>query len=195
MGSESRTRLGLAGILLVTWVSFNQLFASGDFPGPILLGMLLATGVAVGARRLGVGSLPTLGLSAAGLLWYVSFVFETPQTLFGLPTPSAVANIVRSIVRAYSFSQVDFAPVPVRVGYVVLVVAGMWGAATIAELATFRWKRPLLATLPSVALFATTMIFGTGAGAPVLMVFFLAALLTFWAVSYTHLTLPTTPYV
>jgi len=186
VGSEARTRLGLAGLLLVTWVSFNQLFAPGDFPGPILLGMLIATGLAIAARRLGVGSLSTLGISAAALLWYVAFVFETGQTFLGLPTPSAVAGITRSIVRAYSFSQVDFAPVPVRVGYVILVVGGMWSAAAIAELATFRWKRPLLATLPSIALFATTMIFGTGAGAPVLMVLFLAALLTFWGLEASH---------
>lgn len=186
MGSEARTRLGLAGLLAVTWLSFNQLFDAGDYPGPILLGMLLATGLALATRRLGIGSVATLALSAAGLLWYVAFVFQTHLTLFGLPTPSALAALMRSIARAYSFSQVDFAPVPVRVGYVILVVAGMWGAAALAELATFRWRRPLLATLPSIALFSTTMIFGTGAGAPVLMVLFLAALLTFWGFEASH---------
>lgn len=186
MGSEARARLGLAGVLVVALLSFNQLFAAGDYPGPALLGALLATALAMAARRVGVGSLSTLALSAAGLGWYVAFVFQTDRTLFGLPTPDALARAARSVERALSFSQIDFAPVPVRPGYVILVVAGMWAAATLGELATFRWKRPLLAVLPSVVLFSITMVVGTGDGGPVLVPLFLAALLTFWGLESSH---------
>jgi hypothetical protein len=57
VGSEARARLGLAFLLAASLFAFNQVFAGGDYPGPAILGMLVATGIAVGARRLGLGTL------------------------------------------------------------------------------------------------------------------------------------------
>jgi transglutaminase-like putative cysteine protease len=186
MGSEARARLGLAGVLLVTLLSFNQLFGRGNYVGPVLLGILLAVGFVMIFRRLGLGALITLAASGAGLVWYVTFLFAAERTFFGFPTPTAIAAVGRAAGRAYGFSQIDYAPVPVRPGYVILLVAGMWMAATFAELAAFRWKRPLLAVLPGVALFSVTMIVGTGRGAPLLVPLFLVALLLFWGFESSH---------
>jgi transglutaminase-like putative cysteine protease len=186
MGSEARARLGLTGLLAVTLLSFSQLFADGEYTGPILLGMLLAAGIAIGSRRLGLGTMLTVMISAGVLILYLSFIFETQHTFYGFPTPRSLNRLVEAIGHSIDQSRFDYAPVPVRTGYVVMVVAGMWIATTVGEIATFRWKRPLIASMPTIVLFAVILVVGTGQGAPVLVVFFLSALLTYWGLEAAH---------
>lgn len=186
MSSEGRARVGLSILLLVTLFSFAQVFAEGDYPGPVLLGMLVAASAAIGARRLGLWTSTTIFASTVVLFLYLVVIFQARNSFYLLPTPDAVAGIARSIGNALRHSSVDFAPVPVRTGYVVLVVIGMWAATTIGEIATFRWRRPLLAALPCIGMFCLVMTVGTGAGAPVLVVVFLLALLTYWGLESAH---------
>src|SRR5919106_3313578 len=173
MGSEARARLGLAGLLAITLFSFNQVFATSDYPGPALLGILIAVALVMVARRLGVGSIVTIAGSLVALIAYLCLVFQADKTLRGLPTPRALEALWKSLENAYTRSQLDFAPVPPRPGYVVMVVTGLWLAAVVGELATFRWRRPLLARLPCIAPFALVMVVGTGEAAPLLVPLFL----------------------
>ena len=186
MGSEARARLGLAGLLLITLLSFSQVFAPGDYPGPALLGMVAAAAIAIGARRVGLGTGSTILVSAGALLFYLVFIFHNAQTFFGLPTTTAIERVFDSVSSSIESAQVDFAPIPVRTGYVIMVVTGLWAAATLAEIATFRWKRPLVASMPIVALFAVVMVVGTGRAAPMLVPIFLAMLLTYWGLESSH---------
>jgi transglutaminase-like putative cysteine protease len=186
LGSEARARLGLAGLLAVTLLSLSQLFDAGDYPGPILLGVLLAAALAMAARRLGVGTLLTIVLSVAALVLYLSVVFESRHTLYGLPTPTSLGQLVDAVRHALDNAQLDFAPVPVRAGYVIMFVTGMWLATTIGEIATFRWKRPLIASTPTLLLFSVIVIVGTGRAAGFMVVLFLAALLTYWGLEAAH---------
>ncbi|HEX2050444.1 MAG TPA: DUF3488 and transglutaminase-like domain-containing protein [Actinomycetota bacterium] len=186
MGSEGRTRLALAALLGTTIAAYMQVMRPDDYAGPVLLGMAIAGALAVGARRLGLGTPLSALLSALALLTYVGLVFAGDHTAYGLPTPAAVAAIARSIVRAYDFVEIDFAPVPVRPGYVVMLVTGLWGATALGEIATFRWRRPLLASIAPIALFSIAVVVGTGTFVPVLVVLFLAALMTFWAFESLH---------
>ncbi|MDQ4025876.1 MAG: DUF3488 and transglutaminase-like domain-containing protein, partial [Actinomycetota bacterium] len=186
MSSEGRARLGLAALLLLTLLAFAQVFSHGDYPGPALLGMALASGIAIAARRLGAGTVTTAVASLVALFAYLVVIFQARNSLFLLPAPEAVAGLGRSIANALRHSAVDYAPVPVRTGYVVLVVVGMWVATTVGEIATFRWRRPLLAALPCIGLFTIQMTVGTGNGAPVLVVAFLLVLLTYWGLESAH---------
>jgi transglutaminase-like putative cysteine protease len=186
VSSEGRARVGLSILLLVTLFCFAQVFAEGDYPGPTLLGMIAASGLAVAARRLGIGTGTTVVVSAAALFVYLVLIFQARNSFFLLPSPDAIVGLGRSIGDALRHSEVDFAPVPVRTGYVVLVVIGMWTATTIAEIATFRWRRPLLAALPCIALFCIQVTVGTGTGAAFLVVAFLLALLTYWGLESAH---------
>ena len=170
----------------MTLLSFGQLFDRGEYPGPALLGMLLAGIVAAGARRLGIGTGLTLLGSAAGLLWYVILIFQARHTFYGLPTMSSLAGLRRSVENAYEASLVDYAPVPVRPGYVMLTVAALWIATTLGEVATFRWRRPLIASAPCIGLFAFVSIVGTRTGTTLVVIVFLTALLSFWAVESSH---------
>ncbi|HEX2058770.1 MAG TPA: DUF3488 and transglutaminase-like domain-containing protein [Actinomycetota bacterium] len=186
MSSEGRARVGLSILLLLTLFSFAQVFAEGDYPGPVLLGMALASTLAIAARRLGLWTGTTVALSALVLFLYLVVIFQARSSFYLLPTPDAVAGLGRSIGNALRHSSVDYAPVPVRTGYVILVVIGMWAATTIGEIATFRWRRPLLAALPCIGLFCIQTTVGTGAGGPVLAIAFLLAVLTYWGFEAAH---------
>ncbi len=186
MGSEARTRLALAGLLAVTLFSFSQLFADGDYPGPAALGMLLAAGIAILARRFGISSLLTALASLVAMTTYLAFIFQTSNTFFGLPTPEAVRGLVDAVRHAIDRSQVDFAPVPVRPGYVIMVVVGLWIAAALGEIGTFRWRKPLIASVTPVVLFSVVMVLGSGAGTPLYVALFLATLLAYWGIESSH---------
>ena len=186
MGSEARTRLGLWFVLAIALLSFNQVFETGDYPGPALLGAGIATVIAIAARRLGLGSITSIGASLVGLLLYVVVIFEAKHSLWGLPTPEALVHLGRSLVRAWHQSEIDFAPVPIRPGYEVMIVATLWTAATIGELASFRWRRPVLAVLIPIVLTSVATVVGTGTAAPLLVIALLAALLVYWALESTH---------
>ena len=186
MGSEARARLGLTGLAFVTLLSFNQLFGAQEFVGPSLLGMIAATGLALGCRRLGLWPSTTIVASGMVLIWYLVLIFQAPRTFYGLPTASAIRGLGTSIERSWEHSQIDFAPVLLRPGYAILTVAAMWMLVTLGEVATFRWRRPLIASLPPVALFSFLMIVGTQEGATINVILFLTALFTYWALESSH---------
>jgi len=186
MGSEARARLGLAALLAATLFAYLQVFAQGEYPGPVLLGMLIAGGLTVAARRLGAGTLLTLAVSLVTLFWYLSLVFAAPRTYYGLPTPEAADELGLAVANAYNNSELDFAPVPVRPGYVILLVVALWLTTTIGELATFRWRRPLIASVAPISLFCVALVVGSGKAASVLIALFLSALLTYWGLESSH---------
>ncbi|HEV3471923.1 MAG TPA: DUF3488 and transglutaminase-like domain-containing protein, partial [Actinomycetota bacterium] len=186
MGSEARTRLALGALLVVTLLSFGQVFARGEYPGPALLGMFIAGVIAAGSRRLGLSTWLTFLVSGAGLVGYVALVFQGRHTLFGLPTIDALQRVGTSLANAYDASLIDYAPVPVRPGYVVGMVVAMWIATMIGEIATFRWRRPLIAAGPTLALFSFLAIVGTRTGTTLIVLAYIAALLTYLASESSH---------
>ena len=186
MGSEARARLGLTALAFATLLSFNQLFGAQEFSGPALLAMIAATGVALGCRRLGLWPSTTILVSGLVLVVYLCLIFQAAETFYGVPTVSAIKGLGAAVSRSFEHSQVDFAPVPLRPGYAILTVAAMWMLVTLGEVATFRWRRPLIASLPSVALFAFLMIVGTQEAANINVVLFLGALFTYWSLESTH---------
>jgi transglutaminase-like putative cysteine protease len=186
VGTEARARVGLAVLLAFTLWTFAEVFRGGEYPGPTLLGMFLAGGIAVATRRLGRGAALSFLISAVALLWYVCLVFAASATFYGIPTGATLSRLIHYVTVAAQMSSSDVAPAPVRPGYVLMVVVGMWAAAAIGETAAFRWQRPVLAALPCLALFSLVLIVGTGTAAPVLVAAFIAILLTFWGLESSN---------
>ena len=186
MGSEARARLGLIALLAVTLFGFSRVFADGDYPGPVMLGILMAGGITMVARRLGAAVWLTFLASFAGLVWYLVLVFESAHTLFGLPTVTAVRGLVEQAGRAYTLSNLDYAPVPLRPGYMILTVASMWLLTTVGEVATFRWRRPLIPAIAATALFAFLLITGVPDGGSFFAVLFLLGLITYLGLESAH---------
>jgi transglutaminase-like putative cysteine protease len=186
VGSEARARLGLVGLLAATLLGFSRVFAEGDYPGPVLLGMIAAIALAIATRRLGM-SIATSSITSVGaLLWYVMLIFQAKHTLFGLPTPAAFSGLVRSIGRAYANSNIDYAPVPLRPGYVALAVIALWLLASLGEVATFRLRRPLVVAVASSALFVFLLVVGQRDGASFFAIVFLVALLCYLGLESVH---------
>ncbi len=186
MGSEARTRLGLAALLFTTLLGFSRVFEEGDYPGPALLGALLATGITMLTRRIGLSTWASLLASGAALVWYLVQIFESSRMFYGLPTPNAVTSLIASVRRAYEHSAVDYAPVPLRPGYVILTVGALWMLATVGEVATFRWRRPLVPAVAAAALFSFLLILGVAKGSAFLAFFFLVGILTYLGLEADH---------
>ena len=186
MGSEARARIALAALLLTTLFSFELVFARGDYAGPAILAALLAGTIAVIGRRLGVATALLIPLSLAGLVVYLALVFQARNTAFGLPTGAALRGLASSLESAMRASTIDFAPVPVRTGYVIGIVVAMWVATTLGELATFRWRNGLIASAGPVGLTGMALVVGTGRGDVAYLILFLIALLVYWALDSEH---------
>jgi len=186
VGSEARARVGLIALLVGTLAAFEHLFGSGDYWAPALLGSALALGAAIAGRRLGL-STPLVVLASSVLAaWYLLVVFEGSATYYGLPTLKALQRLGDDLMSAYDLSMVDYAPVPVRTGYAAFSVAIMWLIATVGEIATFRWKRPLLASVIPMTLFTFLMIVGDSPLGTWLVLLFLVCLFTYWGLESTH---------
>ena len=67
MGTETRTRIALAALLAATLLAYELLFESDGYVGPVVLGSLLAMGIAALARRWGAGPFLTFEVSLAAL--------------------------------------------------------------------------------------------------------------------------------
>ncbi|MGI8407751.1 MAG: transglutaminaseTgpA domain-containing protein [Actinomycetota bacterium] len=173
-------------MLVAALFSFNQVFGDADYPGPAILGMFVASGIVIALRRLGLGSIVTGIISLLGLAWYLSLIFEAKETLWSFPTWASLQALVDSVIRAQGHSQIDFAPVPLRPGYAIMVVGALWIAVTLGEIATFRWRRPLVASALPLVLFVVSLVVGSGQGATFYVVLFLAALLTYWGLEASH---------
>ncbi|HVF52815.1 MAG TPA: DUF3488 and transglutaminase-like domain-containing protein [Actinomycetota bacterium] len=181
MGTEARARLSLGGLVVVIWFAFGQVFGEGPYAGPTLVACLLGGALAFAGGRLGLRPVTTFALSTIGLLWYLVLIFQAGRSFYGLPDPDSLGALGSAMARAYRHASVDYAPVPVRPGYVALTIIGLWVTAAWAEVATFRWRQPLLAAIPAIGLLCMILVVGTGTGATLLVMVFLAALLTFWA--------------
>jgi transglutaminase-like putative cysteine protease len=140
----------------------------------------------IGARRIGFGTFWTAVISIVALAWYCAFIFRRRDLFYGLPSRDALIGLWNSIRSAYEKSTLDYAPVPVRPGYVMLSVIGMWLATSIGEIATFRWRRPFIAIAPPIALFALLSIVGTRTGTTFLVIFFIGTLLSYLALESSH---------
>ena len=186
MGSEARARLGLVALLFGSLTAFEHLFGSGDYWGPALLGSAIALAVAVAGRRLGASTPVVVLVSASLLVWYLLVVFEASATWYGLPTIKALNRLANDLRVAYDLSMVDYAPIPVRTGYAAFAVGIMWVITTLGEIATFRWKRPLIASVLPVALFTVMMVVGESPLGTWLVLLFLACLFTYWGMESTH---------
>ena len=186
MGSEARARLGFAGLLFMILFSLEQVFAGGEYAGPAVLAATVATLLMMLLRRIGILAIPALAASLAGLIFFLALVFRADRTFYLLPTPSAVRGVLDMINRAYLHSQIDYAPVPTRPGYVALIVIAFWIMATLGEVATFRWRKPLLAAIGPTGMFGLVLVVGTNAMGNFIVPFFLVALLVFLGLESSH---------
>ncbi|MDT3445282.1 transglutaminaseTgpA domain-containing protein [Pseudofrankia sp. BMG5.37] len=123
--------------------------------GPALLAVLVVVGLAALGRRAGLGPSATIVLSLAGLLLTLTGLCTRAEAWLGfIPNGASLARLTELMSDGRSDMSRLAAPVPSRPGLVVLTVLGVALVALVVDLLTVAARRPTLAGLPLLGLFA-----------------------------------------
>ncbi|ONH30495.1 DUF3488 and transglutaminase-like domain-containing protein [Pseudofrankia asymbiotica] len=123
--------------------------------GPVLLAVLVVVGLAALGRRAGLGPSATIVLSLAGLLLTLTGLCTRAEAWLGfIPNGASLARLTELMSDGRSDMSRLAAPVPSRTGLVVLTVLGVALVALVVDLLAVTARRPTLAGLPLLGLFA-----------------------------------------
>jgi transglutaminase-like putative cysteine protease len=145
--------VALVGVTLATTLGYARLFEDASFVAPILLAALVAHGLAILLRRVGLGPALSLLSSLAALPLYVTWTRYGETTRWLLPTEATVDRLVEEVRAAWDIFVDISAPVPVAPGFVVVAMAAMWLGATVADALAFRAGATIEALAPACGLF------------------------------------------
>lgn len=156
-GLSGTARLSLAGAVATALAAacLTPVFSDTSWVAPSAVVALVAVGAAAAVRaaRLPRGLAPLAAL--AGLAVAVTAVFASADAVYGLlPGPGAVGALVR--LGQDGFSDIDSyaAPLPPGPGVRFLTAGGIAVVAVLVDVAAAGLRRPALAGLPLVALYA-----------------------------------------
>src|SRR5207248_169906 len=151
---EAGAELAVVLLTATAGISLLRLFTDGSFLDRVLLGVVVAHGLAWGDRRmrLGLGGAPLL--SAAGLFLFLAWAVE-PQTLTSslLPLGKTWHAISTDLTNALDRFNTAVPPTPVTRGFVVASVIGTWACAFLADTAAFRLDATFETVIPSFTVF------------------------------------------
>ncbi|WP_007519224.1 transglutaminaseTgpA domain-containing protein [Pseudofrankia saprophytica] len=123
--------------------------------GPVLLAVLVVVGLAAFGRRIGLGPSATIVLSLTGLLLTLTGLCTRTEAWLGfVPNGASLARLTDLMSDGRGDMSRLAAPVPSRPGLVVLTVLGVALVALVVDLLTVAARRPTLAGLPLLGLFA-----------------------------------------
>ncbi|HEX2274519.1 MAG TPA: DUF3488 and transglutaminase-like domain-containing protein, partial [Acidimicrobiales bacterium] len=145
--------LGVVALTVAAVVGLGRLFVDASFLAEVLALVLAGHAVAWGARRLDLGPVAAVAVSALGLLVAIGWVIEPATTTFGLPLGRTWAAIGADLRGAWeAFGEVR-APAPVTRGFVLAAAIGGWVAAFAADTFAFRARARVEAVVPSFVIF------------------------------------------
>jgi transglutaminase-like putative cysteine protease len=156
---KSRTSVAVAATVATGLGALSLLPTYSDLRWlPVTWGAVLVVGVvAQGARLLGVPVLLAPVLAVAGLAGYVTAVYAHSVAVLGV-LPGSSARAVLGDITSQGWHDVSVlrAPVPSSQGLVLLTVCGVGLVAVAVDLIAVVGRRPALAGLPLLALFAVS---------------------------------------
>lgn len=173
--SAHGVRLGALALALVTaTLAYGEVFDDASWRPATLAAIALAFAVAAVARRLGLPAIVAALVSLFGLGVFATAVFVPDAPL--LPRPEHLAELGRLVADGLVAARDQPAPAPTLDSLVVLVCGGAWLVAHLAHELQFRLRRPGLALIPVVVLWAVPLAMPRAPGAAVLVALaFLAA--------------------
>lgn len=153
----ARTRLAVWGALatLLAASAFSVTFVSLAWLLPAAGAVALVVGVGELCRRAAVP--PVLGplLAIVALAGYVTAVFASSAAVYGvLPGRAAVALLADHTSQGFEDVRALATPVPTNTGLVLLAVVGVALVALLVDVLAVSLRRPALAGVPLLALFA-----------------------------------------
>ena len=151
---EAGAELAVVLLTATAGISLLRLFTDGSFLDRVLLGVVVAHGLAWGARRMRLGLGGATLLSAAGLFLFLAWAVE-PQTLTSslLPLGKTWHAISTDLTNALDRFNTAVPPTPVTRGFVVASVIGTWACAFLADTAAFRLDATFETVIPSFTVF------------------------------------------
>ncbi|HEY1633679.1 MAG TPA: DUF3488 and transglutaminase-like domain-containing protein, partial [Acidimicrobiales bacterium] len=173
------TTVALAILTVVTAAGMGRLFNSTSYLGPLVGAAVAAHALAWLWRRLGLGTVAALLLSAAGILLVTTWIALPHTTVLGLPSASTFHQASSQLTQARQQLQELTTPAPVTAGFLLgsVLIVGIMGV--LADWAAFRHRSTLEAIVPSLALFIYTAALGTSRGRTLAVASYLAALIGF----------------
>jgi transglutaminase-like putative cysteine protease len=185
----------LTVLTVVTAAGMGRLFNSTSYLGPVVGAAIAAHGLAWLWRRLGLGSVAALLLSAAGIVLVTTWVVFPHTTVLGLPSATTFDQATSQLSQAHQQLQELTTPAPVTTGFLLGSVLIVGILAVLADWAAFRHRSTLEATVPSLALFIYTAALGTSRERTLAVATYLAALIAFVLVSESSRRASTMPWL
>ncbi len=149
----------LLGLLLATAIApLSGVYLGSDWIRPVGGALLLALGLAHGARRMGLGPLGALGVAAVGWALFVAVAFESSTLLGGIvPTRATAGAVVDAFARGFELVRLRPSPTFAEPGLLLLTVTGVWIVAYLADGMLFILRSPTKAIVAAITLWAVPL--------------------------------------
>ena len=160
-------------------VGMGRLFQGfGDLRTP-LVAAVVAHVLAIFARRTRLGVSLSLLVSALGMVLTLTWLEYFQTTWYLLPTSTTWRMVGTDMADGWDAFGLVRAPTEALPGFVVAAAVAVWAAATLSDLAAFRWSSAAQALAPAGAIFLFTAVLGDEEHRLATTLAFLAASLLF----------------
>jgi transglutaminase-like putative cysteine protease len=169
----------LALVTLAGAAGLFRVFSSNRWIGSVLLTVLAVHGLCWLLRRYGVGQLAAVPAVVAGIGLMAAWTVLGRFTEDGLPTGRTWDQAIAALRDLGREIASTVAPVAPTRTFQLLAVGGAGVAAALADWAAFRWRTPMVALMPGLAVFIFCCTMGVGGGRGVTVGFEVAAVCAF----------------
>jgi transglutaminase-like putative cysteine protease len=149
---------------LLSAAALFRVFDGRSWVAAVAVTIVLIHGLCWLLRRGGIGATASAVISAIGIVLITCWTVLGRSTIDGIPTPTTWHQAQSALQTVGDQISTLAAPVPVTHGFQLLAVAGAGVAAALADFAAFRWRAPLLAVVPGLAVFILCSTLGVGRG-------------------------------
>ena len=155
---EDLLMVATIALLVTACLPLARVYVGLAFLRPVLGGVLLALGLAWGARRLGAGPVGSLLVSIAGWIAFVSAAFFSDTLYAGIvPTGATLSAAATLWARGMELVQLRPAPAFAEAGLMFLTITGVWAITHAVEGLVFRLAAPLKAILMALTLWTVPL--------------------------------------
>jgi transglutaminase-like putative cysteine protease len=175
----------LVVLTLASAAGLFRVFSADRWLGPVLVTILAVHLVCWVLRRLSVPQWAAVPVVVVAIGLLVAWTLFGRYTTGGVPTGRTwhqAALAFGAISSQFASTQPPVAPSP---SFELLAVLGAGGAAALADWAAFRWRSPLVAVMPGLAVFIFCCAAGVGRGRGAVIAALIAALCLFLLVERT----------
>lgn len=171
--------LALVGVSLSVVLGYARLFDDGAFFGPIALAAVLAHGLAVLLRRLGVGPLLSTVIHLGSLPLVLTWLRYADTTSRLLPSGTTLDRLGDDLSESWRTFLDISAPVPPQAGFLIVAMATAWVVALVSDSLAFRLDATVEALAPATGLFLFSSILADDAHRTLSAALFALAVLGF----------------